>query len=165
MRQHFRKFAAAMTVVVACLAGMTLASGQAGAVAKEPHKVTFGMTLTKIDASHATNALPETIYCGGYVTEPYQDGGAVRVDVHGECTAQVDNIRLVPAIYYSNGVNVAERPRDFPLTASADHFAVTGCLGINLSYFGYGTAIFTKAGYANSPLWLSGQTPVVSIFC
>ncbi|GAB3452222.1 hypothetical protein [Actinophytocola sediminis] len=165
MLQYVRKLAAAMTIVVSCVAGLTLTAGQAGAAPAQPQKVTFGMTLTKVDKSHATSALPETIYCGGYVTTPYQSGGAVRVDIHGECTAQVDNIYLVPAIYYSNGANVAERAENFPLTASADFFAVTGCLGLNLDYFGFGTAVFTKAGYANSPLWLYGQTPVASIFC
>ncbi|MCS7476965.1 hypothetical protein ACFFQW_01690 [Umezawaea endophytica] len=154
-----------MMTTLFCVAGLTLTVGQAGAAAAKPLKTTFGTVLTKVDRSMATAALPDTIYCGGYVTNPYQAGGAVRVDIHGECTAVVDNIYLSPAIYYSNGVNVAERPANFPSRAAADHFAVTNCLGINLEYFGYGVAIFTKAGYAGSPLVLSGQTPNVTIFC
>lgn len=154
-------------ITLCCIAGLTLTTGQAGAAAapSKPLKTTFGTVLTKIDDSKASAALPETIYCGGYVTNPYQAGGAVRVDIHGDCTSVVDNIYLSPALYYSNGVNVAERPKNFPSTAVADHFAVTNCLGINLEYFGYGVAIFTKAGYAGSPLVLAGQTPNVTIFC
>jgi len=153
-------------ITLCCLAGLTLTAGQAGAaVSSQPLKTTFGTVLTKIDDSKTSAALPDTIYCGGYVTNPYQSGGAVRVDIHGDCTSVVDNIYLSPAIYYSNGANVAERPQNFPSTSVADHFAVTNCLGINLEYFGYGVAIFTKAGYSGSPLVLAGRTPNVTIFC
>jgi hypothetical protein len=155
-----------MMITICCLAGLTLTTGRAGAaVSSEPLRTTFGTVLTKVDGSRAAAALPDTIHCGGYISNPYQSGGAVRVDVHGECTAVVDNIYLSPAIYYSNGANVAERPENFPSTSAADRFAVTNCLGIDLEYFGYGLAIFTKAGYAGSPLVMSGRTPNVAIFC
>jgi hypothetical protein len=167
MRSYIRLIGLALTLV-ACLA---VGTGQAtGTVersvdgAKATRTVTFSTTLTKPADVKSRFAVQEIIACSGFITFPAQVGGAVRVDIHAECSAPVDNIRLVPAILI-NGVVMAERPENFPGVAAADRFAVFGCPGVPLTYVGRGTATFTKAGFVNSPFVLSGDTLPVSIFC
>ncbi|MBP2328345.1 hypothetical protein JOF56_008730 [Kibdelosporangium banguiense] len=176
MRNRIHRISVALAAVASCVAGMILFAGPAAAGPARTSlsaagnstngkvAASFSTTLTKT-SSQGGNTVTEVIYCGGYVSYPYIQDGAVRVDTHGECTAPVDNIWILSAIYLSNGSNLAERAKNFPGTDRADMFAVTGCLGMSLNYIGFGSATFTKYGYANSPLYMSGQTPVVPIFC
>ncbi|WP_018685872.1 hypothetical protein [Actinokineospora enzanensis] len=151
----------AAALALAAAVGTTLAAPASAAPARTPlHPVTFTTKLTR-----TTDGLTDIIYCGGYLTNPAQSSGAVRVDAHVECTAPVDNIYLSAALYLTNGGNIAERVDNFPNAQSADRFAVYGCPGVALSYYATGVAVFTKAGYGNSPLRLVAQSPNVTVSC
>lgn len=171
MRQ-LRALALVSALVVLCAAGSALPAGAAPSpgpgrpapVSAAPLSTTsFSTTLTRTADGDVGAA--DVIYCGGYVTYAYDSGGAVRADAEASCTAPVDQIWLRVGLYNGGGVNIAERFASAVNDVAASQFAVFGCPGLTATYSSAGAATFTKAGYANSPLYLVGQTPPVSITC
>ncbi|WP_433260440.1 hypothetical protein ACQPZF_24130 [Actinosynnema sp. CS-041913] len=126
--------------------------------------MTFSVKLTKTTREGSVSKT-DIIYCGGGVTDPYVSDGAIRADAEAGCSAEVDNIYLVAALYFGNGNNVAERVENFPKSKYATKFAPYGCLGMNLDIYSYGRAIFTKEGYENSPLDMAGRSPTRTLYC
>ncbi|MEV0391118.1 hypothetical protein [Nonomuraea sp. NPDC050643] len=124
------------------------------------------MTLTrKADTPKGVNAPADVIYCGGYLSLPYVSSlyGDIRTEIEVQCTAVVDSIDLYLNLY-RDGSTTTTTKRFNPANYGF-HFSNFPCQGTTNSYFAGGTAVFTKAGYAGSPLVMNGTTPQVSLAC
>ena len=170
MRQSIRKVGPAIALAVGCATGVALAATPAhaldhpsarfkatGAGGKQSFKVTLHRTAAALGAQ-------EVITCGGTITYPYKSGSDVRVDTQASCDGIVDSIYLTLGIG-ANGVLVNSQDRTVGPANYNSLSITTPCLAGANTYRGAGIVTFTKAGYANSPLNMVGQTPSVSITC
>ena len=126
----------------------------------------FTMTLTrKADTPKGVNGAADVIYCGGYISIPYVNSlyNDVRTEIEVQCTAVVDSIDLYLNLY-KDGSTTTTSKRFNPANYGF-HFSNAPCQGTTNTYFAGGTAVFTKAGYAGSPLEMSGTTPQVTLAC
>lgn len=126
----------------------------------------FTMTLTrKADTPKGVNAPADVIYCGGYLSLPYVNSlyNDVRTEIEVQCTAVVDSIDLYLNLY-KDGSTTTTTKRYNPANYGI-HYSSAPCQGTTNTYFAGGTAVFTKAGYAGSPLTMSGTTPQVTLAC
>ncbi|MBB5781113.1 hypothetical protein [Nonomuraea jabiensis] len=124
------------------------------------------MTLTrKADTPKGVNAPADTIYCGGYLSIPYVNTlyNDVRTEIEVQCTAVVDSIDLYLNLY-KDGSTTTTTKRYNPANYGI-HYSSAPCQGTTNTYFAGGTAVFTKAGYAGSPLVMNGTTPQVTLAC
>jgi hypothetical protein len=140
---------------VALMSGKASANGQS-----------FTMTLTRkanAPTPKGQAAPPDIIYCGGYVTYPYQSGSSVRADAVAQCSAIVDSIDLEVGMF-KGGFLIVDNRSVGPANYNS-YWVTDPCQGTTNTYSGAATAVFTKAGYANSPLIMKGTTPQVSITC
>ncbi len=175
---HFaRVFVAVTTAVILGAALLLVSQGSAvadtaGTMSASPEietsalqSVSFTTTLTRMsDAGVDDTGTREAIYCGGTVSYPYQNGTSVRTDVKAWCTAVVDSIEVWAGILAGSSlVDLKYLPRSSAVANGVS--AATRCAGYTVAYKAIGMARFTKAGYHNSPLVLSGETPYVNITC
>jgi hypothetical protein len=171
MRHSIRRAGPAIVLAVSCASSVTLAATPAHALdhpsvrfkaAGPGGKQSFKVTLKRTAA--APMQAEEVITCGGTITYPYRSGSDVRVDTQTSCDGVVDSIWITLGIGV-NGVLVNTSDRTVGPANYNSHFITTPCLAGTNNYKGAGIVTFTKAGYANSPLNMTAQTPYVSIAC
>lgn len=129
-------------------------------------KGSYSVVLTRTAAAVAQNgqALPAVIYCGGGITNPTVVGGRVVADSTAECTDVVDTIE-VAATLVVNGVGQPWQIGSAGPSSRNGISAFAACSGTTATYQSLGAARFTKAGYANSPLVMSGGSAQYSLSC
>lgn len=168
MRMWKRIHASGLVIafVASGLLGSSVLANSAQAEARQ--FVSFTVTLTSKSGSQLQlqnkNAVEDIIYCGGTVSYPYVSGGRVRVDVEASCSDVVDTIEVGAALAAGSILVDQQFASAGPAIGNGVQ-ASSPCPGYSVAWAGAGAARFTKAGYANSPLVLSGQTPYVNITC
>jgi len=138
-----------------------------GTTKADRHVTHVTTTLTRKVSTDAPYLTQDVIYCAGTISTPVvQDvpGFLPNTTVNAFCDQPVDSIS-VRAIMLFNGQVFSQVPGGSVGSASATATAEGPCQAIPNSYQGFGDAVFTKAGYVGSPLYLFGYSPVVRGTC
>lgn len=124
------------------------------------------MTLVRTAAAVSTNgqALPAVITCGGSISNPTVVGAQVVANAVAQCDNLVDTIDLAATLVV-NGTGQPWKVVSAISVSSLGMSTFVACRGGSATYRALGAARFTKAGYANSPLVMSGGSANYSLSC
>ncbi|RBQ14924.1 hypothetical protein DP939_37680 [Spongiactinospora rosea] len=130
------------------------------------YKRTFSATLRRTAAAVSKDgqALPDVIYCSGGITNPRVDGGYIVADAIAQCDKLVDKIDLA-GTFTVNGTGQPWQIVSALNVLQLGMSATYACPGGARTYRSLGAAQFTKAGYENSPLVMSGGSGDHSLSC
>ncbi|GAA1502437.1 hypothetical protein GCM10009677_37590 [Sphaerisporangium rubeum] len=179
---HFRtravRLAALVAMSCAMIAALTTGPADADRTPSTPfatenqntpwkgHKRSYTVTLVRTAAAVSANgqALAAIITCGGGISNPTVVGTQVVETATAQCDAVVDTIDLAMT-FVVNGGGLPWQITTGSNVSQVGNSRSVACTGGSATYQTLGAARFTKAGYANSPLVMSGGSATYTLSC
>lgn len=129
-------------------------------------KRSYTVTLVRTAAAVSANgqAQAAVITCSGGISNPTVIGSQVVATASAQCDAPVDTIELA-ITFVVNGTGLPWQITTGSNVSQVGDSRSVACPGGSATYQALGAARFTKAGYANSPLVMSGGSATYTLSC
>ena len=179
---HFRtramRLAALVAMNCALIAALTTSPAEADRTPSTPfatenqntpwkgYERSYTVTLVRTAVAVPTSgqAPAAVITCSGGISNPTVVGAQVVADASAQCDALVDTIDLA-ITFVVIGTGLPWQITTGSNVSQVGDSRSVACPGGSATYQSLGAAQFTKAGYANSPLVMSGGSAPYTLSC